>query len=116
MSPSSLLLVEQIRPRTSQVNDLRTPIPILFEPRTLEAVERIRYSLSTTDDTFVLVVAEGTFVANSDESCGTNVGVADGTFPVAFVAETAEGDAGGFAAHGEIGVMAGHGCGVSAGR
>lgn len=39
------LLVEEIRPRTAQVDDLRTPIPILFQPRTFKAVESVGYAL-----------------------------------------------------------------------
>lgn len=97
--PKILLLVEQIRPATSQINDLRTPVPILLQPRTLETVERITDPLSTANDAFVLVVAEGALVADADEGGGADIGVADGTFAVAFVAEAADGDAGCFAAH-----------------
>ena len=39
--PEILLLVEQIRPRTTQVDDLRTPVPILLQARTLEAIEGV---------------------------------------------------------------------------
>ena len=42
MIPEILLLVKQIGPRASQIDDLRTTIPILFQPRTLEAVKRVR--------------------------------------------------------------------------
>lgn len=45
MIPKILLLVEQIRPRTAQVDNLRTPIPILLQSRALEAVERVRDAL-----------------------------------------------------------------------
>lgn len=97
--PEILLLVEQIRSRTSQVDDFRTPIPILFESGALKTVERIAYALSATDDTFVLVVAKRALVADTDERGGADVGVADGTLAVAFVAEAADGDARRFAAH-----------------
>lgn len=99
MIPKILLLIKQIRPRTAQINNLRTSIPILLQSRTLETIKRIRDTLASAHNAFVLVVAEGAFVANSDEGSGTDVGVADGTFAVAFVAEPADGDAGGFAAH-----------------
>ena len=36
-----LLLVEQIRPRTAQIDDLRTPVSVLLESRTLKAIECI---------------------------------------------------------------------------
>ena len=36
-----LFLVEQIRPRTAQVDDLWTPISILLQSRTFEAVEGV---------------------------------------------------------------------------
>ena len=45
MIPKILLLVKEIRPRTAQVDDLRTPIPILLQPRTLEAVKGVRDAL-----------------------------------------------------------------------
>lgn len=101
-------LVKQIRPRTPQVDNLRTPIPILFQTGTLETVEGITDPLAAAYDAFVLVVSEGALVADADEGCGTDVGVADGAFAVAFVAEAADGDAGLLAAHYEVGVMAGH--------
>ena len=46
MIPKILLLVEQIRPRTAQVDNLRTPIPILLQARTFKTVEGIRDPLS----------------------------------------------------------------------
>jgi hypothetical protein len=58
--------------------------------------------LTAAHDTLVLVVAEGTFVADSYESGGTNVGVAHWAFAVAFVAEAADGDTCLLAAHYEI--------------
>jgi len=97
--PKILLLVKQIRPRTAQINNLRTPIPIFLQARTFKTVESVGNSFAAAHDAFVLVVAERAFVADAGEGCGAHVGVADGTFAVAFVAETAEGDAGGFAAH-----------------
>ena len=45
MIPKVLLLVKQIRPGTPQIDNLRTPIPILLQPRTLEAVESVRNAL-----------------------------------------------------------------------
>ena len=102
MIPKILLLVKQIRPTAPQINNLRTPIPILFESCTLEAIKRIRDPLTTTDDAFVLVVSKRTFVADADECGGADVAVADGAFAVAFVAEAAHGYAGLFAAHDEI--------------
>lgn len=99
MIPKTLLLIKQIRPRTPQINNLRTPIPIFLEARTLKAIKRIRNPFTTTYHAFVLVVAEGAFVADSHEGGGTHVGVADGTFSVAFVAEAADCYAGLFAAH-----------------
>lgn len=110
MIPKILLLVEQIRPRTAQVDDLRTPIPILLQPRALKAIEGVADALAAAHDALVLVVAKAAFIANADLGCRAHVGVAYGAFAVAFVAEAADGDAGGFAAHDEIGVVAGHGC------
>jgi hypothetical protein len=107
--PKILLLVKQIRPRTSQIDDLRTPIAILLQPSTLEAVERVTDALATAHDALVLEVAEAAFVTDAHERRGPYVAVAHWALAVTFVAETAERDAGGLAAHDEIGVMAGHG-------
>ena len=97
-----LLLVEQIRPRTSQIDNLRAPISVFLQPCALEAVESVRDAFTTADNALVLVVAEGAFVTDARECCRSHVGVADGTFAVAFIAEAADGDAGGLAAHDEI--------------
>ena len=94
-----LLLIKQIRPRTAQIDNLRTPISILLEPGALEAVKRVRDALAATDDAFVLIVAKGAFVADSHERGRAHVAVADGALAVAFVAQTAQGYAGLFAAH-----------------
>lgn len=97
-----LFLIKQICPRTSQIDNLRTPIAILFESRALEAIKRVGDSLAAAYDAFVLVVAKGTLIADAREGRGAHVRVADGTFAVAFVAETADGDASLLAAHYEI--------------
>lgn len=112
LPPKILLLIKQIRPTTSQIHNLRTPIPILLEPRTLRTIERVADPLPATNDAFISVVAETALVADAHERGGADVAVADGAFAVAFVAEAAEGDAGGFAAGEEVGVVAGHDWGL----
>ena len=97
-----LLLVEQIRPRAPEVDDLRTAISILLQPRALKAIESIRDPLPAANDTLVLVIAKRAFVANSHEGGRADVAVADGAFAVAFVAEASYCYAGLFAAHDEI--------------
>jgi len=97
-----LFLVEQIRSRGSQIDNLRTPISVLLQPRTLKAVKGIRDSLATADHTLVLVVAKGAFVADAGEGGWAYVGVADGAFAVAFVAKAADGNSRLLAAHYEI--------------
>ena len=99
MIPKILLLVKQIRPRAAQIDNLWAPIPILFQSRTLKTVERIADPLPTAHDTLVLVVAKGALVTDAGQGRGTHVGVADGTFAVAFVAQAPDVDAGQFAAH-----------------
>jgi len=103
-----LLLVEEIRPTAAQIDNLRTAVSVLLQPRALEAVESVADALAAAHDTFVLVVAEGAFVADSNESGWSHVRVADGAFAVALVAEAADGDARLLAAHDEIGMMARH--------
>lgn len=90
MIPKILLLVEQIRPRTAQIDDLRTPIPILLQSRTFETVKGVRDTLSATDNTFILVVAKGAFITDTDERCRAHVAIANGAFAVTFVAETTD--------------------------
>ena len=99
MIPKVLLLIKQIRPATPQINNLRTPIPILLQARALEAVKRIRDALAAAHDALVLVVAKGAFVADAGEGGGAHVRVADGALAVAFIAQAADGYAGLLAAH-----------------
>jgi hypothetical protein len=102
MIPKILFLVEQIRPRTTQIDDLRTPISVFLESGALETVEGIRDALATAYDTLVLVVAEGAFVADAGKGGRAHVGVAHRAFAVTLVAEAADGDAGLLAAHYKI--------------
>lgn len=95
-------------PRASQIDNLGTPIAILFQARALETVEGVRDAFAAAHDTLVLVVAEAALVAYADERRGTDVRVANRAFAVALVAEAADGDAGLLATHYEIGMMAGH--------
>jgi len=39
--PEVLLLVEQVRPRTSEIYDLRTPVSILLQAGAFEAVKGV---------------------------------------------------------------------------
>lgn len=114
-----LLLVEQVRPTTTQIYNLGAPIPILFQARALEAVEGVGNALAAAYDALVLVVAKGAFVADARERRGAHVRVADGALAVAFVAQAPDGDAGLLAAHYEIAVgvlLAGVGVARVAGR
>jgi hypothetical protein len=90
--PKILLLVEQIRPATAQIYNLGAAIPVLLQAGAFEAVEG---------------------VADAGEGRGAHVGVADGAFSVALVTEAADGDAGLFAAHDQVGMVARHGDGVA---
>jgi hypothetical protein len=121
MIPEILFLVEQICPRTTQIYNLGAAISVLLQTGAFEAVEgigdslkdrvsdvaerrrcRVYAYLATADKAFVLVVAEGAFVADADEGCGADVTVAYGTLAVAFVAEAADRNAGRLAAHNQI--------------
>jgi hypothetical protein len=121
MIPEILFLVEQICPRTTQIYNLRAAISVLFQTCAFEAVKGVGDSLrvlvsdmaeisrwgeyaylATADKAFVLVVAKGAFVADTDESCGADVTVAYRTLAVALVAETANGDTCCLATHDQI--------------
>lgn len=108
MIPKTLFLVKQVRSRTSQIDNLGTPVSVLLQPRTLKAVERVADSLAATDDAFILVVAERALVADPYQGRGPHVRVADWTLAVAFVAEPADRDARLFSAHYEVGMVARH--------
>jgi hypothetical protein len=97
-----LLLVEQIGSRTTQIYNLGATVPVLFESCTFEAVEGVRDALAAADDTLVLVVSEGAFVADAGERSRAHVRVADGAFAIALVAEAADRDASLLAAHDEV--------------
>lgn len=110
MIPKILLLVEQIRPRTTQIDDFRTTVSILLQARTFEAVESIRDTLATAYDTLVLIISEGALIADAGKSGRADVAVANGTLAVTLVAEASDGDACLLAAHNQIGMMARHAC------
>jgi hypothetical protein len=95
-------LEEQIRPTTAEVYDLRATISILLQSCAFEAVECVRDALAAAHDTLVLIIAKGTLIANPHERRWAHVRITDRAFPVAFVAKTADGDAGLLAAHNEI--------------
>jgi hypothetical protein len=107
--PEAFLLVEQVGPRTSQIDDLRTAVAVFLQSCTFKTVECITDALTAAHDTLVLVVSEGALIADADEGGWAHVGIADGAFAVAFVAQAADGDAGLLAAHDQIGVVARHG-------
>ena len=111
MIPKVLLLVKQIRPRRAEVDDLGTPITVLFEARALEAVEGVADAFAAADDALVLVVAKGALVADAHERGRAHVRVAHGALAVALVAQPAQRNAGLLAAHDEVGMVAGHGFG-----
>ena len=110
MIPEVLFLIEQVRPRTTQIDNLGTPIPILLQSRALETVESITDALAAANDALVLVVAKAALVADASDGSGAHVGVADRALAIAFVAKATDGDARSLTAHDEIWMMAGHVC------
>lgn len=81
-----LLLVEQIRPRRSQVDNLGTPVAVALERHALGAVARVADALAAAHDAFVRVVAERALVADPNLVPRPHVRVAHRAFAVAFVA------------------------------
>lgn len=61
-----------------------------------------RACLATTDNTFVLIVSETALIADADEGGRSHVGIADGAFAIAFIAESSDSYTGLLAAHNEI--------------
>lgn len=66
--------------------------------------KRLKTYLATANHTFILIIPKAALIADADKRCGANVGIADGTFAVAFIAQAADGNAGLLAAHYEIAV------------
>jgi len=95
-------------PTAPQIDDFRATVSILLQYHAVLAVEGVADALSTTNNTFVLIIAEAAFVADAHERRRPHVGVAYGALAVAFVAKAPDGDAGLLAAHYEIGVVARH--------
>ncbi len=58
--------------------------------------------LTTANHTLILVIPKAALIADAYERCGANIGIADGTFAVAFIAEAADSNAGLLPAHYEI--------------
>ena len=58
MIPEILLLVEQIRPRTAQVDDFRAPVPVLLQSGTFETVESVRDTLFPTSSLAFVSLSE----------------------------------------------------------
>ena len=99
MIPEALLLVEEICSGASKVDDLRAPVSVLLQSGTFEAVKGVADPFATANDTFILIVSKGTFVAYSNKCCWTYIAVANRAFTVAFVAETPDGYPRLFSAH-----------------
>lgn len=106
--PEALLLVEQICPTASQVDNLRAAVSVFFQPGAFEAVEGVRDALAAADDTFVLVISKAAFIADAHERGRPDVTITDGAFAVALVAETTDSDAWLLAAHDKVWVVARH--------
>jgi len=106
-----LALVEQICPRRTEIYNLWTTVSVFFEPRALVAVKGVRDALAATDDALSRIVSKRAFIAYPNERSRPHVGIADGTFSVAFVAQAADGDAGLLSTHDEVWMMLAHGGG-----
>lgn len=81
-----LLLVEEVRPRRSKVDNLGASIAIFFEPRTLKAVEGVADSFAATNNTFVLIIPKRAFIADSNEGGGSDIAIADRALAITLVA------------------------------
>jgi hypothetical protein len=107
--PETFLLIEQICPGTSQIDNLGASVAVFLQACTFKAVECITDSFTAAHDALVLVVSEGAFVTDADEGGRAHVGIAHGAFTIALVTQAADGNAGLLAAHDEVGVVARHG-------
>ena len=81
-----LLLVEEVRPRRSEVDNLGASIAIFFEPRTLKAVEGVADSFAAANDTLVLIIPERALVTDPNKGGGSDIAIADRTFAITLVA------------------------------
>ena len=102
MVSKTFLLIEQVCPTTTEIDDLRAAVSILLQSGALEAIKGITDSFSSANYTFVLIISKRAFVAYADERCWAHVAIAHRTLPIALVAQTADRYAGLFAAHDQV--------------
>jgi hypothetical protein len=103
-----LPFVEEISLCLTQVDDLRTPIPVLLHLRALFAVVRIGNASASADDALAFVRTVIALIAQAHNIARPHVGVADHALPVALVAQAPNSNSALFAAHHEIGMMLRH--------
>jgi len=106
-------LVEQIRFRTAQVHDLRTPVSILLTLGALFTVERVTDPRAAADNASTLVTPVVALVTYLHQVLRPHITVADHALAVAFLAQPANGDSWLFAAHDQIRVVLRHVSGES---
>ena len=61
--------------------------------------------LTTANDALALVVTERALVADSNKSCWADIAIANWTFPVTFIAQSADSDSWLLSAHDEVTVI-----------
>ena len=104
-----LTFIEEIRLSTPKVDNLGTTISVFLLLRTLFAVVSIRDPNPSAYSTPALERPVVAFVANTHQSAGTHVRITNHAFPVAFLTQSSDGNAGLFPAHDQIRVMLCHG-------
>ena len=98
-------LIPQVSLRRAQIHYLRAPVPVLLHLRALFAIIGVRDALPAANCAPSLEATEVALVADFDQSAGSDVGIADDAFAVAFFAKATDGDTWLFAAENEIWVM-----------
>merc|ERR1740133_452253 len=103
-----LPLVEQVRLRRAEVDNLRTAVPVFLLLCALLAVVCVRDPRPAADNAPSLVRPVVALVAYPHECAGPHVGVADGALAVALLTQPADRDPRLLAAHDQIGVVLRH--------
>lgn len=102
--------IEQIRLGAPEIYNLRATVSIFLLDRAFLAVVSVRDSGSAADHATALVRAVIALVAYSHQGAGSHVRIADHAFPVAFLAQSSDGDSRLFSAKYQIRMMLCHCC------
>ena len=108
LKSQSFPLVEQVRPTSAKIDDLGTPVPILFQPCALGTIVSITYTRATADDTSSTVCAKIALIAYPNQGLRSDVRIANRTLSITFLAHARDRDPRLFSTLNQVRMMLGH--------